>query len=655
MRLTLFSKYLCIAMLLPATSMVSAQTGFPWERIPTGSNHTIIVPDTLTASWDGMPLENGDAIGFFFERNDSLICSNYLIISGQNASVAVYGDDAPSGKNGFAPGELLKVKIYRASTQQVLDAQTMFAPVGTVIFPLTITHSNMFALNGISLLTQVSATSVVRPQAAFDATVVCGMAPLTVQFSDQSGNASDHWQWDFGNGQSSTAQHPTAIFTEPGIYTIRLIAANAAGQDTLERQNYITAMGQVSVAMLPGDTICAGSRLELQAEGAESFVWSGMYLETQTGSSTAATPPQAGDYVYQAIGVTNDCEAAPVSVTVHVRPVPVVTLSVSADTICRQGTLTLNATGANTYTWQGFGLPAANGNMVTVMPDTSGNLTYGVIGTVNGCNSALIKREVWVRPRPKIIASAEQLSICLGDTVTLSAMGAEVIFWNGPGLLSFSGNSVRAVPQQTGTRTFQVTGNTAGCPADGTAVSIVVNSNPLSTSIAVSDCPGPDLTFTATVINGGNTPNILWFRNGQPVWNGPEYTLFGAQNGIAVYCRVDPVNPPPCTTPLQAQSDTIIVNCITSETVDLLPGIRQWSVFPNPNEGWFFVSVTNTAAVIGRIWVWDMLGRPVWEEPVEWSAGHQVHRIELPGAAPGIYWIGLESQGRMMRKGVVLR
>ncbi|HRF41959.1 MAG TPA: PKD domain-containing protein [Saprospiraceae bacterium] len=655
MRLTLFSKYLCIAMLLPATCVVSAQTGFPWTRITTGANHTIIVPATLTATWDGMPLENGDAVGFFFERNDSLICSNYLIISGQNASMAVYGNDAPSGKNGFAPGELFKAKIYRASTQQVLDAQAVFAPAGTVIPPLTITHTNMYALNGISLLTQVSATSVVRPQATFDADVVCGTAPLTVQFSDQSSNAPEHWQWDFGNGQSSTEQHPTAIFTEPGIYTVRLIAANAAGQDTLERQSYITAVGQVSVTVLPGDTICAGARLELQAEGAERFVWSGINLETEAGSATAATLTQAGDYVYQAIGITNDCESSPVSVAVHVRPVPVVTLSASADTICRQGALTLTATGASTYVWQGFGLSAASGSVVTVMPDTSGLLTYGVTGTANGCISALKKQEVWVRPRPQITASAERSGICLGDTVTLSAVGAEAIFWNGPGLLSFSGASVQAAPQQTGTRTYQVTGNTAGCPAEGASVSIEVNSNALSASIAVSDCPGPDLMFTATVTNGGDAPNILWFRNGQPVWNGPDYTLFGAQNGMEVYCRVTPVNAPPCTTPSQALSNTVIVNCIASETAELLPGIRQWSVFPNPNEGWFFVSVANTEAVSGRLRVWDMLGRPVWEERVQWSAGHQVHRIELPGAAPGVYWVGLESLGQVMRKGVVVR
>lgn len=649
-------KYLCAVMLLPATFAVTAQSNFPWVRSITGSNHIIIAQATLTATLDGTPLESGDAIGFFFERNDSLHCSNYLIINNQNASVAVYGNDAaPPEKNGFAPEETFTIKIYKASTQQVFDAQAVFAPAGTVIAPLTITHTHSYTTNGISLLTHVTANTAIRPLTDFIADTLCGIAPLTIQFSDQSSNTPQTWHWDFGNGAVSSEQHPTVVFAEPGIYTVRLIAANVAGQDTLERVNYITVVGEVSATVLPGDTICAGVRLELLAEGADSFVWSGPNLDAETGAITGTTPTEAGNYVYQVVGSINNCAAPPATVAVYVRPVPVVMLSLSADTICRQGVLSLSASGAATYTWQGVGLSAVTGSMVTAIPDTSGLITYSVTGSANGCTAAPKKREVWVRPRPQIVASADRLGICLGDTVTLSAVGAEVIFWNGPGLLSFSGASVQALPQQTGTRIYQVTGNTAGCPAEGASVSIEVNSNALSTIITVSDCPGPDLLFTATVTNGGDTPNILWFRNGQPVWNGPDYTLFGAQNGTEVYCRVTPVNPPPCTMPSQTQSNTIVVNCISSAVVEMLDGIQQWNIYPNPNDGQFSLSVSPTEAIIGHIRVIDMLGRPVSSEEVQWPAGHRFHRIELPGVAPGVYWVALESRGQVMRKGVVVR
>jgi len=132
----------------------------PWVRSITGSNHIIIVQSSLTATLDGTPLEPGDAIGFFFEHNGALHCSSYLVLSGQNQSVAVYGNDPTApGKNGFESGEIFRVKVYKAATQQVHDAQVNFAPAGTVIPPLTITHTNTFAANGISLLTNLNAST----------------------------------------------------------------------------------------------------------------------------------------------------------------------------------------------------------------------------------------------------------------------------------------------------------------------------------------------------------------------------------------------------------------------------------------------------------------------------------------------------------------
>jgi hypothetical protein len=530
----------------------------------------------------------------------------------------------------------------------------VFAPAGTVIPPLTITHTDAYTTNGISLLTHVTANTAMRPLAGFSADTLCGTAPLAIQFSDQSSNTPQMWHWDFGNGAVSLEQHPTAVFVEPGIYTVRLIAANAAGQDTLERVNYITVVGQVSATVLPGDTICAGVRLELLAEGAESFVWSGPNLDTETGAITGATPTEAGNYVYQVVGSTNNCAAPPAMVAVYVRPIPEVMLNVSADTICRQGILSMSASGAATYTWQGVGLSAVTGSMVTAMPDTSGLITYSVTGSANGCTAAPKKREVWVRPRPQIVASADRVSICLGDTVTLSAVGADAIFWNGSGLLSFSGAAVEASPQQTGTITYQVSGNTAGCAAQTASVTIDVNSNALSAVITVSDCPGPDLVFSAAVSNGGSLPNILWYRNEQPVWNGPEYTLFGAQNGDEVYCRATPVNGPPCTTPAVALSNVITVECIASAAQDLLPGMERLALSPNPNNGTFALDVALSAPLRGRLLVFDVLGRPVWQQAVQWPVGQHRFDVQISGLAPGAYRLVVEAEGRMYHQAFVV-
>jgi PKD repeat protein len=48
-----------------------------------------------------------------------------------------------------------------------------------------------------------------------------GYAPAEVTFTNKSLNAIGYF-WDFGNGQTSTGENPTAFYEEPGLYTVTL-------------------------------------------------------------------------------------------------------------------------------------------------------------------------------------------------------------------------------------------------------------------------------------------------------------------------------------------------------------------------------------------------------------------------------------------------
>lgn len=56
--------------------------------------------------------------------------------------------------------------------------------------------------------------------------VVKGTAPCMVQFTDQSTGDITNWLWDFGDGQTSTEQHPIHVYQNIGIYDIRLTVSN---------------------------------------------------------------------------------------------------------------------------------------------------------------------------------------------------------------------------------------------------------------------------------------------------------------------------------------------------------------------------------------------------------------------------------------------
>ncbi len=78
------------------------------------------------------------------------------------------------------------------------------------------------------------------PVAAFSADKTSGGAPLTVQFTDESEGTITGWQWDFGDGESSTKQSPAHVYGRPGAYNVKLSVAGPGGTDAELKTGYIT-------------------------------------------------------------------------------------------------------------------------------------------------------------------------------------------------------------------------------------------------------------------------------------------------------------------------------------------------------------------------------------------------------------------------------
>lgn len=66
-----------------------------------------------------------------------------------------------------------------------------------------------------------------------------GVAPLTVSFTDMSFNAPNSWEWDFGDGETSSIRNPSHTFTTPGTYSVSLKVANTHGESTTSRRVYV--------------------------------------------------------------------------------------------------------------------------------------------------------------------------------------------------------------------------------------------------------------------------------------------------------------------------------------------------------------------------------------------------------------------------------
>jgi len=76
-------------------------------------------------------------------------------------------------------------------------------------------------------------------KAAFSGTPTSGNVPLTVQFTDLSTGNPTSWEWDFGDGETSSEQNPAHNYISTGNFTVSLTVSDGTNESTEFVENYI--------------------------------------------------------------------------------------------------------------------------------------------------------------------------------------------------------------------------------------------------------------------------------------------------------------------------------------------------------------------------------------------------------------------------------
>lgn len=119
-------------------------------------------------------------------------------------------------------------------TSILANPNHVYAATGDYIVTLTVT-------NGFCSDIYIDTVKIRDPQANFGGLPLGGCAPLNVVFKDSSQDAIA-WNWNFGDGNTSTAQDTSHVYMAANIYSVRLIVTDLnACKDTLTRSSYITA------------------------------------------------------------------------------------------------------------------------------------------------------------------------------------------------------------------------------------------------------------------------------------------------------------------------------------------------------------------------------------------------------------------------------
>ncbi|MFZ5568882.1 MAG: PKD domain-containing protein [Thermodesulfobacteriota bacterium] len=116
-----------------------------------------------------------------------------------------------------------------------------FSFVAGITYTVTITGANSTYTTCADAVKFTEIINTLPPAADFSADRTTGVAPATIQFTDQSeGGIPTEWLWDFGDGQTSTEQNPAHVYEQEGVYTVSLTATNGFGNDTAVKTAYIT-------------------------------------------------------------------------------------------------------------------------------------------------------------------------------------------------------------------------------------------------------------------------------------------------------------------------------------------------------------------------------------------------------------------------------
>lgn len=326
-----------------------------------------------------------------------------------------------------------------------------------------------------------------------------------------------------------------------------------------------------TVAVCPNQTVAA------TASGNGSvFFWSDGFMGTNHNVSAVATTIFTVTNTF-----TNSCYVQ-VTFTLNVNPGPA--LSITGNTIvCTGGTISLTASGADTYAWS----DGVTTNTNVFVPTSSSSLT--VIGTAtNGCIDS-IAQAIKVVAQPTVTISGND-TICEGQIATLvaSANGNVTYGWNS------GANTQTITVSPLGTFTYVVIADNGGCTGT-TSHEVFVKLIPtidfmVSTPICVNDAM---ITFTSNPSGG--------------VYSGTGVTMgnmFDPSIGVGTY---------PITYQVSISNGCVAT---ASQTVDVMTctGITNanttsaFNLFPNPTAADVtIISDTQIASVL----VYDFTGKLV--------------------------------------------
>lgn len=372
--------------------------------------------------------------------------------------------------------------------------------------------------------------------------------PFTANFQDISTGGAAGWQWDFGDGGTSTLQNPSHTYTSYGTYTVTLIVTSTTGcTDTIVKPDYIrVSRADISITGLPARGCIPFVLRPIPVINAVDAVTSYQWDFGDGGTSNVQLPTHVytvqGLYTVRLIITTSTgCrDTLLMTDAVRVGSKPVANFSGAPTPVCARQPVQFTdlSAPADEWFWDfGDGGTSTLQNPSYAYQDT-GYFDVMLIAYNNGCPDTIIRNNyIYVLPPVARFTVTPDCTNRLRFTFTDNSIAPQTWEWNfGDGSpVSNVQNPIHIFPS-LGTYNVRLVVTNGGC-SDTTTVEVKsLDANPDFTANRTTACHPSEITFTASNVSVPDIVNYFWdFGDGNTINTSTPvathtYTISGSFN-----------------------------------------------------------------------------------------------------------------------------
>jgi PKD repeat protein len=397
-----------------------------------------------------------------------------------------------------------------------------YANAGNYTIGLQVTSSF-----GCKNSTSKSVTVYPKPSISFTKSNVCSgtAANFTNTSSISSGSLS--YNWNFGDGNSSTQTSPSNTYAVAGVYNVKLVGSSGFGCSDSITNSISIYTG--AIADFSSSNSCLGTATNFSnlSQNASNYSWDFGDGTTSTNANPSKTYSAVGSYTVKlTANNSNNCSSV-VSKTIQVNALP--TVNFSGNNVCLGSatTFTNNSTGAVSYSWDfGDGSSSTSANPTRTYA-SAGNYTVRLVATSGSNCSAVGTRSVQVYANP--IAGFNANSVCAGTSLQFvnTSSGANTYAWTfGDGNTSTNVNPLKTYAT-AGTYTVTLTVTSSNNCTNVISKQLLIYATPFANFSNTTECVGAATIFTNSS-SGATSYNWTFGDGNASTTASPSYTYGNA-------------------------------------------------------------------------------------------------------------------------------